>query len=94
MSSAYNMLGLSCLGQLYLKGYKKKITFTSSNDRTEKAWMMFWSQMIAAAGQGRECSFLGTALTSGWLENHSLLCFGPTNSGAIYQGTRLCSAGF
>lgn len=52
MSSAYKMLGLSCLGQLYLKVYKKKITFTSPNDTTEKTWMMFRSQMTTAAGQG------------------------------------------
>lgn len=90
----YNMLGLSWLGQLYLKAYMKKITFNIPNDRTEKAWMMFWSQMTAAARRGRKCSFLGTALTAGWLENHILLCFGPTNSVAIYQGIRLCSAGF
>lgn len=83
------MLGPSCLGQLCLKAYKKKRTFTSPNDTTEKAWMMFWSQMTAAAGQGVLLS-----LTAGWLENHSLLCFGPTNPVAIYQGIRFCSAGF
>lgn len=46
------MLGLFCLGQLYLKVYKKKITFTSPNDTTEKARMVFRSQMTAAARQG------------------------------------------